>query len=339
MERLQQVGSRRGFLLGGAILGLGGRVPPGQWPLEAQETCHFFPGVDTKGGAGPEGPEDPPRPELPQLPRRPQLLDEDGGPSEEAAADRGSAPAPAVPPADSQAAATAGPPAQAQAAGEGEARQGPKVAAGGVPNIGFVGEPPPYAPPDPKAVHLLYPPFPQGPVLFQPGPSPQALYPPPATPLYPAPAPPQLFAPFPMVSGRPQPVVTLLDARSMPPYPRSPLTPTRSALPPPPRGLGSQTLEAAVTTLQGLVPGRGTVKGPQPASEGPRGAPEAGRWSWVLRGEEERSGGNGRALWPEGAAQAGGASCAPGMAVVQLSGGGSMERARGSGREMIRSEL
>ncbi|XP_059514350.1 proline rich transmembrane protein 1B [Myotis daubentonii] len=153
-------------------------------------------GADTKGGAGPEAPEAPPRPELPQLPRRPQLLDEDGGPSEEAAED---APAPAVPPADSPAAAAA-PPAQAPAAGEGEARPGPKAAAGGIPNIGFVGEPPPYAPPDPKAVHLLYPPFPPGPVLFQPGPAPPALYPPPA-PLYPAPAPPPLFAPFPVYNS------------------------------------------------------------------------------------------------------------------------------------------
>lgn len=177
---------------------MGGRVPPGPRPLEAPEPRHVFPGVDTKGGAGPEAPEAPPRPELPQLPRRPQLLEEDGGPSEEAAAD---APAPAVPPADAPAAAAA-PPAQAPAAGEGEARPGPKAAAGGVPNIGFVGEPPPYAPPDPKAVHLLYPPFPPGPVLFQPGPAPPALYPPPA-PLYPAPAPPPLFAPFPVVSGHP----------------------------------------------------------------------------------------------------------------------------------------
>lgn len=107
----------------------------------------------------------------------------------------------------------------ALAAGEGDARPGPKVAAGGITNIGFVGEPPPYAPPDPKAVHLLYPPFPQGPVLFQPGPSPQALYPPPA-PLYPAPAPPQLFAPFPMVSG------TLLHV----PLTHSPLLPLFSLL-------------------------------------------------------------------------------------------------------------
>nr|XP_023401066.1 leucine-rich repeat extensin-like protein 5 [Loxodonta africana] len=76
----------------------------------------------------------------------------------------------------------------------GEARQEPKLAPCGVPNIGFVGEPPPYAPPDPKAVHLLYPPYPQVPVLFQPGPSPQALYPSPpaATPLYSAGPSPQL---------------------------------------------------------------------------------------------------------------------------------------------------
>lgn len=118
------------------------------------------------------------------------------------AADGGSSPAPEDPPADAQAEAAASSAPQTQATGE--APQGPKAAAGGVPNIGFVGEPPPYAPPDPKAVHLLYPPFPQGPVLFQPGPSPQALYPPPAAaPLYPAPAAPPLFTPFPVVSGGP----------------------------------------------------------------------------------------------------------------------------------------
>ncbi|KAF6126592.1 proline rich transmembrane protein 1B [Phyllostomus discolor] len=164
-------------------------------------------GADTKGGAGPTAPEDPQGPELPQLPRRPQLLDEDGGPREQADADGASAPAPEDPSADSQAeaaaAAAAGTPAQAQAQAQatGDARQGPKVAAGGIPNIGFVGEPPPYAPPDPKGVHLLYPPFPQGAVLYQPGPAPQALYPPPATPLYPAPASPQLFAPFPVYNS------------------------------------------------------------------------------------------------------------------------------------------
>ncbi|KAF3820987.1 proline rich transmembrane protein 1B [Mirounga leonina] len=152
-------------------------------------------GGDAKGGGSPaasEDPRSPALPQLPQLPRRPQLLDEDGGPSEEVAADGGRPPAPEDPSADAQAEAVAAAPAQAEAAGE--ARQGPKVAAGGVPDIGFVGEPPPYAPPDPKAVHLLYPPFPQGPVLFQPGPSPQALYPPP-------PATPPLFAPFPVYNG------------------------------------------------------------------------------------------------------------------------------------------
>lgn len=163
-------------------------------------TARFFPGADAKGGGGPEAPEAPRSPPLPQLPRRPRLLDEDGGPSEEAAAAGGSSPAPEEPRAEPPAEASTAAPTQAEATGE--ARQGPKVAAGGVPDIGFVGEPPPYAPPDPKAVHLLYPPFPQGPVLFQPGPSPQALYPPPpAAPLYPAPATPPIFASFPVVSG------------------------------------------------------------------------------------------------------------------------------------------
>ncbi|XP_004423655.2 PREDICTED: vegetative cell wall protein gp1 [Ceratotherium simum simum] len=160
------------------------------------------PGADTKRGSGPAAPEDPrspAHPELPQLPRRPQLLDEDGGPSEEAAADGGSARAPEDPPVAPQAEASAAPSTQAHAADE--ARQGPKVEAGGVPNIGFVGEPPPYAPPDPKAVHLLYPPFPQAPVLCQPAPAPQALYTPPAAPLYAASAPPPFFAPFPVYNS------------------------------------------------------------------------------------------------------------------------------------------
>ncbi|XP_072815114.1 proline rich transmembrane protein 1B [Vicugna pacos] len=169
-------------------------------------------GMDPKGGGSPaalEDPRSPARPELPQLPRRPQLLDEDGGPSEEAAADGDSPPTQGTetPLADAPAEASAAPPDQAQAAGE--ARQAPKAAAGGIANIGFVGEPPPYAPPDPKDVALLYPPFPQPPVLFPPAPA--ALYPPPA-PLFPAPpAPPApaLFAPFPVynspVAGVPAP--------------------------------------------------------------------------------------------------------------------------------------
>ncbi|XP_072488869.1 proline rich transmembrane protein 1B isoform X2 [Notamacropus eugenii] len=77
--------------------------------------------------------------------------------------------------------------------------QMPKCATG----IGFVGEPPPYTPPDPKAVHMLYPPFPAGfsgqmPILYQPGPSPQPLFPPApsATPLYPSgPSPTPLYPP------------------------------------------------------------------------------------------------------------------------------------------------
>ncbi|KAM5259449.1 proline rich transmembrane protein 1B isoform 1-T1 [Hipposideros larvatus] len=187
------------------------RTQLGEAPAQALSPSSTMPtGADTKGGSGPPAPEDPRSPQLPQLPqlpRRPRLLDEDEVPSEEAVTDGGRAPSQEDPPADSQAEASAAPSAQAQAAGE--ARQGPKVVAGGVPNIGFVGEPPPYAPPDPKAVHLLYPPFPQGPVLFQPGPSPQALYPPSATPIYPASAPTPLFASFPMynnpMAGMPAP--------------------------------------------------------------------------------------------------------------------------------------
>ncbi|XP_070310928.1 proline rich transmembrane protein 1B [Odocoileus virginianus] len=156
-------------------------------------------GADEKGGGSPAVPEDPARPGLPQLPRRPQLLEEDQAPREEAAAaDGGDAAAPEGPPGDPPAEASAAPPAQAVAAGE--ALQMPKAAAGGVPNIGFVGEPPPYAPPDPKAEHLLYPPPFPPPVLFPPAPAAPALYPPPA-PLFPAPAAQPLFATFPVYSG------------------------------------------------------------------------------------------------------------------------------------------
>uniref|UniRef100_A0A8C6QWU1 Proline rich transmembrane protein 1B n=1 Tax=Nannospalax galili TaxID=1026970 RepID=A0A8C6QWU1_NANGA len=127
-------------------------------------------GPDTKGGDSPAAPEDPAAadtrspalPGLPQLPRRPQLLDEDPGPGEAgavAAEDREGTPGNPEPVA-------------------GQAGPEPK-AASTAPPIGFVGEPPPYAPPDPKAVALLYPPFPQVPVLFQPAASTAALYPPP----------------------------------------------------------------------------------------------------------------------------------------------------------------
>ncbi|XP_041098735.1 proline rich transmembrane protein 1B [Polyodon spathula] len=51
----------------------------------------------------------------------------------------------------------------------------------GTHNPGFVDEPPPYTPPDPKTVHLLYPPFQpqfsgQGPVVCQPGPTETIFY-------------------------------------------------------------------------------------------------------------------------------------------------------------------
>lgn len=156
-------------------------------------------------------------PGLPQLPRRPQLLEEDRVPSEEvAAADGGDAAAPEGPPGEPPAEASAAPPAQAQAQAQamaaGEALPMPKAAAGGVPNIGFVGEPPPYAPPDPKAAHLLYPPPFSPPVLFPPAPAAPALYPPPA-PLFPAPAAQPLFATFPVVS---QPVGTPVSPLSHP---------------------------------------------------------------------------------------------------------------------------
>ncbi|XP_062937717.1 proline rich transmembrane protein 1B [Cynocephalus volans] len=174
-------------------------------------------GADTKGGDSPAAPEDPRRPErpaapedprrperpaapedprrpaLPQLPRRPQPLEDDGGRGEDgaaAAAAEGSALGPPEPPAQAQA--------------EREAAPGPKAAAGGLPVLGFGGEPPPYAPPDPKAVALLCPPFPQVPALFPPAPA--ALYPPPG-PLYP----PAAAFPFPAynspAAGTPAPTV------------------------------------------------------------------------------------------------------------------------------------
>ncbi|XP_034764777.2 proline rich transmembrane protein 1B isoform X1 [Acipenser ruthenus] len=51
----------------------------------------------------------------------------------------------------------------------------------GIHNPGFVDEPPPYTPPDPKTVHLLYPPFQplfpgQEPMVCQPGPTEPVFY-------------------------------------------------------------------------------------------------------------------------------------------------------------------
>ncbi|XP_047381354.1 proline rich transmembrane protein 1B isoform X2 [Sciurus carolinensis] len=142
---------------------------------------------DPRGPAPPAAPEEPrspappERPALPQLPRRPQLLAEDGGPGEgAAAAAAGSRPGPG----DAQVAPAA--PAQA----ERPAGPGPR-AVGGAARIGFEAEPPPYAPPEPKAAPPLCPPFPQVPVLLQPAPA--ALYPPPG-PLF---APPAAAFPFP----------------------------------------------------------------------------------------------------------------------------------------------
>ncbi|XP_054704738.1 proline rich transmembrane protein 1B [Grus americana] len=53
---------------------------------------------------------------------------------------------------------------------------GPTVVAA-VTNTAFEGDPPPYSPPDPKSVHLLYLPFPAGfsqqaSIIYQPGPGP-----------------------------------------------------------------------------------------------------------------------------------------------------------------------
>ncbi|XP_075416710.1 proline rich transmembrane protein 1B isoform X2 [Tenrec ecaudatus] len=194
---------------------------------------------NARGGATPADSEDP---AFPQLPRRPQLLDEAGEAGEEGAmgpTEGSSGPshssgeqaregALADPPTEASAVTLTQAGASACSQATGEARQEPKLAPGGVPNIGFVGEPPPYAPPDPKAVHLLYPPFPQVPVLFQPGPSPQALYPPPAvgTPLYStaSPSPMPLFSaptggagafPFPMYNSQ-MPAPPTVEHRPLP---------------------------------------------------------------------------------------------------------------------------
>lgn len=210
-------------------------------------------------------PEPPQSPALPRLPRRPQLLDQDGGPRAEVAPDA----APEGPQADPRASASAAPLAQAEAEAAGEARPGPKVAAGGVPDIGFVGEPPPYAPPDPKVVHLLYPPFPQGPLLLQSAPSPQALYPPPA-PLYPGPAPP-LLAPF--------PVVSVLRSPSAGPAPR----PTPACF----GELGPQVTEGTISTpcRGSSVPREGRNRLCLGRRRAWKSSQKWGCVSWVLRDE------------------------------------------------------
>ncbi|XP_005085581.1 proline rich transmembrane protein 1B [Mesocricetus auratus] len=172
-------------------------------------------GSNAKGDDSPAAPGDPPaaedtcspsQPSLPQLPRRPQLLDEDARSDGDqvAAAAEGSEPARG----NAEPTSTLG-----------EAGPGPKATGGTVPPIGFVGEPPPYAPPDPKAVALLYPPFPQVPVLFQPAPGPAALYPPPPGSLFP-PAATATGASFPFpaygspVAGGPAP--TQVEHRPLP---------------------------------------------------------------------------------------------------------------------------
>ncbi|XP_040463530.1 proline rich transmembrane protein 1B isoform X2 [Falco naumanni] len=65
----------------------------------------------------------------------------------------------------------------------------PAAVVAAVTNAAFEGDPPPYSPPDPKSVHLLYPPLPGGfsqpaPALYRPGPPP-AQGPPPCPPALP----------------------------------------------------------------------------------------------------------------------------------------------------------
>ncbi|XP_023556258.1 proline-rich transmembrane protein 1 [Octodon degus] len=146
---------------------------------------------DSQSPARPEPPAqpgDPAHPALPQLPRRPRLLEEDRAPEEDAVATvaRGGELGPGEPAAQSLS-------------------LGPK-AGGGVPHIGFTAEPPPYAPPDPKAAPALFAPFPP-PVLLPPAPT--ALFPP--GPLFP-PAAPGAFA-FPAYCS---PVVAPVEHRAPP---------------------------------------------------------------------------------------------------------------------------
>ncbi|NXJ87841.1 PRT1B protein, partial [Corythaixoides concolor] len=79
-----------------------------------------------------------------------------------------------------------------------------------VTNAAFEGDPPPYSPPDPKTVHLFYPPFPAGfsqqaPVVYQPGPGPgpgSGPFPPQGTPPAPLPYTP-VRIPHPDYDGQP----------------------------------------------------------------------------------------------------------------------------------------
>ncbi|XP_063100228.1 proline rich transmembrane protein 1B isoform X2 [Cavia porcellus] len=139
-------------------------------PESPQSPEHSAPPAD------PVEPADPTHPALPQLPRRPRLLGEAQAPEEDAApvAARGGEPGPADLTAPSQSLSLS---------------PGPKAESSSAPHIGFMPEPPPYAPPDPKAVPALFAPFPP-PVLLPPAPA--ALFPP--GPLFPPPAAPGAFA-------------------------------------------------------------------------------------------------------------------------------------------------
>ncbi|XP_025917848.1 proline rich transmembrane protein 1B [Apteryx rowi] len=57
----------------------------------------------------------------------------------------------------------------AETPGAGARRDTPKEPAAGSDAAAFAGDPPPYSPPDPKSVHLLFPPF--QPVVYQPAPA------------------------------------------------------------------------------------------------------------------------------------------------------------------------
>ncbi|KAK2535186.1 hypothetical protein Q9966_006950 [Columba livia] len=82
-----------------------------------------------------------------------------------------------------------------------------------VANTAFEGDPPPYSPPDPKSVHLLYLPLPAGfsqqtPIVYQPGPGPGPF---PPQGILPAPL------PYPTYNGQPSTSPSPADHRQCPP--------------------------------------------------------------------------------------------------------------------------
>ncbi|NXD24463.1 PRT1B protein, partial [Spelaeornis formosus] len=117
----------------------------------------------------------------------------------------------------------------------------PPVAVSVVTNSAFEGAPPPYSPPDPKSLHLLYPPYTagfsqRGPVMYQPGPRP-----------FPAPG----FPPGPLPHATVQPRRGALAGLPPPPVPQCNPQPGAGPLP---TGRGQQPpkdymVESVLVTL------------------------------------------------------------------------------------------